>query len=246
MCAYNYNYPTKGTRVIDSTVASNLERVSVATLCYQLRRHGITGTFLTGLAPLRPDVRLLGEARTLRYTAHRADVFDEIGGGMNAQKRVIDSIRPGEVLVIEARGQLGAGTIGDVLALRVQQRGGTGVVTDGATRDTPTLAGMTLPLYTGGAHGAVLGERHVPMDSDLPITCAGVLVLPGDVLVGDAEGVVVIPRALAAEVAADAVEQERQETFIAERVAEGASIDGLYPLGPDWRPRYDTWKEDHS
>nr|WP_246328480.1 hypothetical protein [Curtobacterium pusillum] len=246
VCAYNYNYPTKGTRVIDPTVASNLERVSTATLCSQLRRRGITGTFLTGLRPLRPDVRLLGEARTLRYTAHRADVFDEIGGGMNAQKRVIDTIEPGEVLVIEARGQLAAGTIGDILALRVQQRGGTGVITDGASRDTPTLARMTLPLYVGGAHGAVLGERHVPMDSDLPITCAGVLVMPGDVIVGDAEGAVVVPRALAAEVAADAVEQELQETFIAERVGEGASVAGLYPLGPEWRPRYEHWKEDHS
>jgi len=232
--------------MIDPVVASNLERVSTATLCYQLRRRGVSGTFLTRLQPLRPDIRLIGEARTLRYTAFRSDVFDDIGGGMNAQKRVIDSIEPGQVLVIEARGQLGAGTIGDILALRVQQRGGPGVITDGASRDTPTLAGMTLPLYVGGAHGAVLGERHVPMDSDLPITCAGVLVMPGDIVVGDAEGAVVIPTALAAEVAVDAVEQELQETFIAERVAEGASVAGLYPIGPDWRDRYDHWKENRS
>ncbi|MFJ3383180.1 MULTISPECIES: hypothetical protein [unclassified Curtobacterium] len=229
--------------MIDATVAADLGAVSTATICSQLRRRGVTGTFLTALRPLNPGQRLLGEARTLRYTAFRSDVFDEVGGGMNAQKRVVDSIEPGQVLVIEARGQLAAGTIGDILALRVQQRGGAGVVTDGASRDTPTLSAMDFPLYVGGAHGAVLGERHVPMDSDLPITCAGVLVMPGDVVVGDAEGAVVIPRAMAADVGADAREQELQETFIAERVAEGAPIAGLYPLGARWRTRYDQWKE---
>lgn len=228
--------------MIDASATADLGLVSTATICYQLRKRGITGTFLTALRPLCPGRRLLGEARTLRYTAFRADVFDAIGGGMNAQKRVIDSIEPGQALVIEARGQLAAGTIGDILALRVQQRGGAGVVTDGASRDTPILAGMDFPLYVGGAHGAVLGEQHVPMDSDLPVTCAGVLVMPGDVLVGDDEGVVVVPKALAAEVGADAREQEREETFIAARVAEGASVAGLYPLGVKWRAQYEQWK----
>lgn len=232
--------------MIDPSVAADLGKVSTATICYQLRRRGVTGTFLTGLRPLAPGRRLLGEARTLRYTAFRADVFDEIGSGMNAQKRVIDSLRPGEVLVVEARGQLHAGTIGDILALRAKVLGAAGVITDGASRDTPTLAAMDFPVYVGGAHGAVLGERHVPMDADLPVTCAGVLVMPGDIVVGDDEGAVVVPRSIAAEVGADAVTQEAEEAFIADQVAAGASIDGLYPLGPDWRARYEQRKESTS
>jgi regulator of RNase E activity RraA len=212
-------------------------------LSAQLRRRGIENAFLEGLTPGRPDLRLVGVARTLRYTALREDVFAERGGGMNAQKRVVDAIRPGEVLVIEARGDLGAGTIGDILALRLQRCGGVGVITDGGVRDTPALRELGLPFYFGGSHGAVLGRRHVPMDADLPITCGGVLVMPGDVLCGDAEGVVVLPAAMTEEVARDAVAQEREECYIAEQVDRGESLDGLYPMGEQHRQQYEHWLE---
>jgi 5-oxopent-3-ene-1,2,5-tricarboxylate decarboxylase/2-hydroxyhepta-2,4-diene-1,7-dioate isomerase len=221
--------------------ASALASVSTATLSQLLRGRGINETCFTGLSAGRPDLRLVGVARTLRYTALREDVFKERGGGLNAQKAVIDSIREGEVLVIEAREEHAAGTIGDILALRLKQRGGAGVVTDGAVRDDAALQALELPYYRGAVHAAVLGRRHVPMDSDLPVTCAGVLVMPGDVIVGDADGVVVVPAALAYEVAQAAVQQEHEERFIAERVRAGESIDGLYPLGPLQRQRYEEW-----
>lgn len=144
---------------------------------------------------------MVGTARTLRYTALREDGFKQRDGGMNAQKTVIDFIAPGEVLVIEAREDHGAGTIGDILALRLTQRGRAGFVTDGAVRDDAALKQLDLPYYRGAVNAAVLGRRHVPMDSDLPITCAGVLVMPGDVIVGDEDGVIVIPTALAGEIA---------------------------------------------
>jgi 5-oxopent-3-ene-1,2,5-tricarboxylate decarboxylase / 2-hydroxyhepta-2,4-diene-1,7-dioate isomerase len=230
--------------VIEEQLAADLRSVQTATISYQLRKRGIEGAFLTGLRPLREGAELLGEARTLRYVAFRADVSKAIGGGMNAQKRAIDDIDPGEVLVIEARGERGAGTIGDILALRVKVRGGAGVVTDGAVRDSEAIAASGLPVYSAGAHAAVLGERHVPMDSDLPITCAGVLVMPGDILRGDADGVIVIPRDLAGEVARAAVMQEQEERFIAERVEDGAAIDGLYPLGEEWREQFEQWEEE--
>jgi regulator of RNase E activity RraA len=226
---------------LDPGTAHALASVSTATLSQLLRGLGINETCFTGLTAGRPDLRLVGVARTLRYTALREDVFKERGGGRNAQKAVIDSIREGEVLVIEAREEHGAGTIGDILALRLKQRGGAGVVTDGAVRDDTALQTLELPYYRGAAHAAVLGRRHVPMDADLPVTCAGVLVMPGDVIVGDADGVVVVPAALAAEVASAAVQQEHEERFIAERVRAGESIDGLYPLGPAQRLRYEEW-----
>jgi 5-oxopent-3-ene-1,2,5-tricarboxylate decarboxylase / 2-hydroxyhepta-2,4-diene-1,7-dioate isomerase len=227
--------------VLDPDTASVLAKVATATLSQQLRKRGITGSFVTGVRPLRDDVRMVGIARTLRYVAHREDVFARVGAGFNVQKRTMDSIRPGEVLLIEARGELGAGTIGDILAARIAELGGAGVVTDGATRDTAALRAMELPVFAGGSHAAVLGEKHIAMDADLPITCGGALVMPGDVVVGDAEGVLVIPADLAPSVAADALEQERQERYIAEQVRQGASVEGLYPLGPAWRERYDQW-----
>jgi len=226
---------------LNPETARALASVSTATLSQQLRGHGINEACFTGLAAARPDLRLVGVARTLRYTALREDVFKERGGGLNAQKALIDSINPGEVLVIEARAEHGAGTIGDILALRLQQRGGAGVVTDGAVRDDTALRGLDLPLYRGAVHAAVLGRRHVPMDADLPITCAGVLVMPGDVIVGDGDGAVVVPAALADEVAEASLQQEREERFIVERVRAGDSIDGLYPLGATARERYNEW-----
>ena len=226
---------------LDPNTARALASVSTATLSQVLRGRGLNETCFTGLTAARPDLRLVGIARTLRYTALREDVFKERGGGLNAQKAVIDSIREGEVLVIEARQEHGAGTIGDILALRLKQRGGAGVVTDGGVRDDAALRTLDLPYYRGAVHAAVLGRRHVPMDSDLPVTCAGVLVMPGDVIVGDADGVVVVPAGLAGEVARAAVRQEHEERFIVERVRAGESIDGLYPLGSAQRQRYEEW-----
>ncbi|NUP76730.1 MAG: fumarylacetoacetate hydrolase family protein, partial [Nonomuraea sp.] len=224
---------------LDDEIVAALRSVSTATLSSQLRARGVDHHFIEGVRPARPDLRMVGVARTLRYLPLREDVFAEIGGGMNAQKRTVEEIRPGEVLVISARGEHGAGTLGDILAMRALRRGAAGVVTDGGLRDSPSFASLDLPSYYGAAHAAVLGRRHVPMDSQVPVDCGGVLVCPGDVLVGDAEGVVVIPPALVAEVARDAARQEDEERFILERVSEGASIDGLYPLKGAWREAYE-------
>src|SRR5579875_3390871 len=130
---------------LEPEIARALASVSTATLSQLLRGHGINETCFTGLSAGRPDLRLVGIARTLRYTALREDVFKERGGGLNAQKAVVDSMREGEVLVIEAREERGAGTIGDILALRLKQRGGGGVVTDGAVRDDAALQALELP-----------------------------------------------------------------------------------------------------
>ncbi|MEV4217554.1 fumarylacetoacetate hydrolase family protein [Nonomuraea sp. NPDC049725] len=231
------------TGALGEETAAALRSVSTATLSSQLRRRGIDHHFVEGVRPTRPDLRMVGVARTLRYVPLREDVFAEIGGGMNAQKRTVEEIRPGEVLVIEARGDHGAGTLGDILALRALRRGAAGVVTDGGLRDSPSFGALDLPAYYAVPHAAVLGRRHVPMDSQVPVACGGVLVMPGDVLVGDAEGVVVIPPGLAAEVARDAARQEDEERFIYERVAAGASVDGLYPMNQASREAYQAWRD---
>ena len=206
-----------------------------------LRKRGLNTLTLDGLRSTRPERKMAGYARTVRYLPLREDLSATYGGGMNAQKRAIEAIRPGEVLVIEARGESTAGTIGDILALRAQVRGAAGLVTDGAIRDSKALAGLDIPVYHAAVHPAVLGRRHVPWETGVTVACAGVTIQPGDLLVGDADGVVVLPPEIAAEVLAEAREQERQEEFVAERVAAGESIDGLFPLPEARRPEYEAW-----
>jgi regulator of RNase E activity RraA len=197
---------------------------------------------IDGLTPTQPGKRLVGLARTLRFIPGREDLFASHGGGFNAQKRAFDTLNPGEVLVIEARGEKGTGTVGDILALRAQVRGAAGIVTDGGIRDLDAVTALGLPAYHAGPHPAVLGRRHVPWETDVTVACGGTAVQPGDIIVGDADGVLVIPPTLVEEVVADAIEQELQETFIAECVGAGESVDGLYPLNADWKAEYEKWR----
>ena len=146
--------------------------------------------------------------------------------------------------MIDARGDAGAGTIGDILAARALARGATGIVTDGGMRDTPAFAELDIPAYYQAPHAAVLGLRHHPLETNVPIACGGALVVPGDVLVGDAEGVLVVPAALAEEVARDAREQEDREAWALERVKSGESIRGIYPLSETRRPEFEQWREE--
>jgi regulator of RNase E activity RraA/2-keto-4-pentenoate hydratase/2-oxohepta-3-ene-1,7-dioic acid hydratase in catechol pathway len=224
---------------------AGLREVSTATLASLLRKRGLNGLSLDGLRSTRPGTPMAGYARTVRYLPLREDLMDRYAG-LNAQKQAIEEIRPGEVLVIEARGDTTAGTIGDILALRAQVRGAAGIVTDGAIRDSAALARLEIPAYHAAVHPAVLGRRHVPWETQVAVACAGVTIQPGDIVVGDADGVVVLPPALAAGVLADAREQERQEEFIAGQVARGESIDGLYPLSDRTRPAYQAWARDRD
>ena len=223
-------------------ILAQLSDVATATLAAVLRKRGLNTVTLDGLRSTRPDQKMAGYARTVRYLPLREDL-SAAQQTMNAQKRAIEAIRPGEVLVIEARGESTAGTIGDILALRAQVRGAAGIVTDGAIRDAKALAGLDVPVYHAAVHPAVLGRRHVPWETGVTVACAGVTIQPGDLLVGDADGVVVLPPAIAADVLAEAREQERQEEFVAERVAAGESIDGLFPLPESRRPDYEAWRD---
>ncbi|WP_170313734.1 fumarylacetoacetate hydrolase family protein [Phytoactinopolyspora halophila] len=219
-----------------------INSVGTATLSAQLRKRGYNDVSVDGLATTRPGTRLVGRARTLRFVPYREDLFRAYGGGYNAQKQAFDALRPGEVLVIGARGERGTGTVGDILALRAQTRGAAGIVTDGGVRDLAAVAALDIPTYHAGAHPAVLGRRHVPWDVDVTVACGGAAVQPGDVIVGDDDGVLVIPPGLVDDVVAGAIEQEREETFIAEQVAKGEGVDGLYPMNDEWKARYAEWR----
>ena len=227
---------------LDPELRAKLERAPVAGLSQQLRKRGLNNVTIDGVRPLHPGAKLVGLARTLRFVPNREDLFDSHGGGYNAQKRAFDAVGEGEVIVIEARGESGSGTLGDILAIRAHARGAAGIVTDGGVRDVDAVSAVGIPVYTAGAHPAVLGRRHVPWDADVTIACGGTTVQPGDILVGDADGVIVIPPALAAEVVDAALEQEIEDGWIADRVAEGHAVDGLFPLAGEWKDRYRAWR----
>ncbi|MET9630375.1 fumarylacetoacetate hydrolase family protein [Lentzea sp. NPDC006480] len=240
-----YGTTEPGFALTDS-LRARIESVSTATLSSQLRKRGYNAVSIDGLTSTRPGGRLTGLARTLRYLPYREDLFRKHGNGYNAQKRVIDSLGPGEVLVMEARGERGTGTVGDILALRAQVAGAAGIVTDGGVRDIAAVTALAIPTYHAGPHPAVLGRRHVPWDVDIAISCGGATVCPGDVIVGDDDGVLVIPPDLVEEVVGAAIEQELQERFIAEQVAAGERVEGLYPMSEHWLGKYYAWKDSNA
>ena len=228
--------------VLTDAIRDQLSAVSTATLTHQLQMRGIRSAFLSGLRPTHPELRLIGRARTLRYVALREDVRLTGPGERTAQKQVVETVEAGDVVVMEARGVPDAGTIGDIFATRVHALGGAGVITDGALRDTPAITAIEMPVYHQSSHAATYGRHHMAYSVDDSITCAGVFVQPGDIVVGDAEGAVVIPHALVADVAADAVAQEEVEEFAIERVRAGEPTDDLFPLAPERRSEFEAWK----
>ena len=191
---------------------------------------------------MHPGTKIVGTAKTLRFVPGREDLFQSHGGGYNAQKRAFDTVGEGEIIVIEARGETGSGTLGDVLALRALTRKAAGIVTDGGVRDHDAVAEIGIPVFSAGAHPAVLGRKHVPWEHDVTIGCGGTTVQPGDIIVGDGDGVIVLPPALAAEVADAALAQEDEDAYVAEQVRAGHPVDGLFPMNAEWKTRYDAWR----
>ncbi|MFJ8916590.1 fumarylacetoacetate hydrolase family protein [Amycolatopsis sp. NPDC102389] len=228
---------------LSEELRTKLLRAPVAGLSAQLRKRGLNNVAIDGVRPNLPGSKVVGTARTLRFVPNREDLFKSHGGGYNAQKRLFDSVGADEVIVIEARGDKGSGTLGDILALRARYLGAAGVITDGGVRDFDAVAATGLPVFSQGPHPAVLGRKHVPWDTDVAVACGGATVLPGDIIVGDDDGVVVIPPSLAEEIADAALVQEDEDSWIAEQVGQGRPIEGLFPLNPLWRERYEAWQK---
>lgn len=226
---------------LDADLVAKLTEAPTAGLSAQLRSRGLNNVVIEGVAPLKPGAKIVGSAKTLRFVPNREDLFKSHGGGFNAQKQAFDSIRPGEVVVIEARGESGSGTLGDILALRAKSLGAAGVVTDGGVRDSAEVAEI-LPVFSTAKHPAVLGRKHVPWESDVAVACGNATVLPGDVIVADDDGAIVIPRGLVEEVVDAALAKEVEDGWVAEQVAAGNSIEELFPPKGEWKAKFDEWK----
>jgi regulator of RNase E activity RraA len=220
------------------------KRISTATLTSQLLKRGFANSFMQGVLPLRPAMRLAGQAFTLRYIPAREDLDPpgETNNRTSKQRLAVEAVGPGDVLVIDARGDVRAATLGDILAARIKQRGAAGIVTDGAFRDTPSIRTLDLATYAQGQNPYVSTRIHHPQDINVPIGCGGVAVVPGDLIVGDGEGVVVVPRAIAEEVVQAAFEQDEREKFIMTRILQGSSILGVYPPDEHTLREYEEWR----
>ena len=225
---------------------SALGKVSTATLTTVLFKRGLRNVFIQGVFLLNRDApRMVGEAYTLRYIPAREDV-DQLGafeGRGHPQREAIEACPPGSVLVMDARRDASAATGGDILMTRLQVRGAAGVVTDGGLRDSPVIEKLPWPAYCGARSAPLNLVRHHAVEAQVPIGCGGVAVYPGDVLVGDAEGVVVIPAKMADEVAKEAEAQTEFEDWVEARVKEGRSIFGLYPPNAETKAEFEAFRK---
>jgi regulator of RNase E activity RraA len=206
--------------------------VSTATLCTALFKRGLHHQFIQDVRPLNPGLpNMVGEAYTLRYMPAREDLntIEVFKNREHPQRKAVEECPPGAVFVIDSRKDARAASAGGILVTRLMKRGVAGIVTDGGFRDSPDIAKMPFAVYHQRPAAPTNLTVHQAIDINVPIGCGDAPVFPGDVVVGDAEGVVVIPAHLADEVAAEAVEMTVFEDFVQQKVMEGRSILGLYP-----------------
>ena len=217
---------------LKSETREKLRGVSVATLCTALFKRGLRNQFIQDVRPLNPEAgTMVGEAFTLRYIPAREDLnpLSVFQDRAHPQRKAVEDCPPDAVMVIDSRKDPRAASAGGILVSRLMKRGVAGVVTDGGFRDSPEIGKLPFPTYHNRPASPTNLTLHQAIDINVPIGCGDVAVFPGDVVVGDAEGVIVIPAHLADEVADEAVEMTAFEDFVTEEVLKGRSILGLYP-----------------
>jgi regulator of RNase E activity RraA len=234
---------------IPQTLKEKLAQMSTATACMNLYKMGIRNVFMQGLHPLAPlgmGKRLVGRAVTLRFLPLRED----IDAALTSEQRhvapyrlAVESIKPGDMLVIDAMGFLATGTFGDMLSARMKYLGSVATVVDGAVRDSPFIRQVGLPTFVRGVHAGGIERGLMSVDFNMPIQCGGVLVMPNDILLADDEGVVVIPPSYAERLAEVGVAEEDEEKFTRAQIEAGVSIQEVYPPKEKWLAVYKAQKQ---
>lgn len=222
--------------MLSASTRDKLKTVSTATLCTALFKRGFRNQYIQDVRPLNPAAGpMVGEAFTLRYIPAREDLnpISVFQDRAHPQRKAVEECPPGAVFVIDSRKDARAASAGSILVTRLMVRGVAGVVTDGGFRDSPEIAGFAMPAYHNRPAAPTNLTVHQALDINVPIACGDAPVWPGDVVVGDAEGVVVVPAHLADEIADEAVEMTAFEDFVTEEVGKGRSILGLYPPTDD-------------
>ncbi len=221
--------------------------VSTATLSTALFKRGLRNQMIQDVRPINPNLpNMVGEAFTLRYIPAREDLnpITVFADRSHPQRKGIEDCPPGHVFVIDSRKDARAASAGGILVTRLMKRGCAGVVTDGGFRDSPEIARMPFPAYQNRPSAPTNITLHQGVDTNVPIGCGDAPVWPGDVIVGDGEGVIVIPANIADEIAAEAHEMTAFEDFVQEKVNEGRSIIGLYPpTDPQTNVDFAAWRK---
>ena len=224
-----------------------LKTVSTATVCTALYKKGLRNQYMQNVYPLNPGAGpMVGEAFTLRFIPAREDLspMSVFENRQHPQRKAIEECPPGAVFVVDSRKDARAASAGGILIARLMKRGAAGFVTDGGLRDSPEIAQLPFPTYHQRPSAPANITFHLAVDANVPIGCGDVAVFPGDVILGDGEGVVVIPAHLADAVAAESVEMTAFEDFATEKVLEGRSIMGLYPATEEkTRTDFAAWRK---
>ncbi len=231
---------------MDAKTRSALEAISNATVSMQLLKRGIRSVSMAGPKPMNtPTKPIVGEAFTLRYVPMREDLSTpEVLGGKDYPPRVaIESVPADDILVIDGRGRADIAAVGDILVERLKVRGVGGLVADGGVRDFEECLAADFPIYAAGPAAPASVHGHSAADLQTPIQCGGVAVFPGDIIKGDGDGIMVIPKAFAEEVGRDGVEQERYECFAKLQVSRGARVPDVYPATEQSKADYAAWIE---
>lgn len=211
---------------------AKLRQVSSATLATALFKRGFRTQMIQDVRPLSPLAEsMVGEAYTLRYIPAREDLnrLDVFRDQAHPQRKAVEECPPGAVMVMDSRKDARAASAGGILVTRLKMRGCAGVVTDGGFRDSTEIAGLGFPAFHQRPSAPTNLTLNQAIDINVPIACGDAPVFPGDVLVGDGDGVIVIPAHLADEIAVEATEMTAYEDFVTERVRGGHTIRGLYP-----------------
>ncbi|HWK44331.1 MAG TPA: ribonuclease activity regulator RraA [Stellaceae bacterium] len=228
------------TSVLHREAVTILQSITTSTITTILLKKGLRNVWMRGAKPLQPGLpRLVGRAFTLRFVPAREDLATpESWASPKSTRAAIENMPEGCIAVVDAMGVTDAGIFGDILCARMKKRGITALVTDGVVRDVGGVLATDLPVWCQGAAAppSVAGLTFVNWQE--PIGCGGVAVFPDDVVVADADGVVLIPAALLDEVLATAPEQERMEAWIMAEVEKGIPLPGLYPMNADTKARY--------
>jgi regulator of RNase E activity RraA len=232
---------------VNPQTREKLMKVSTATLCTALFKRGLRNQFIQDVHPLNAALpNMVGEAFTLRYMPAREDLnpITVFNDRSHPQRQAVEQCPEGAVLLMDSRKDARAASAGGILVSRLMKRGVAGVVTDGGFRDSPDIAKLGFPAYHQRPSAPTNLTLHQAIDINVPIGCGDVAVWPGDVVVGDAEGVIVIPADIADEVAAEATEMTVFEDFVQEKVLEGRSILGLYPPTEEQsRTEFAAWRQ---
>jgi len=218
----------------DSALFETLRRVTTDSIAGVLLKMGLRNQWVRGTMPLKFDQpRTVGRAFTMRFIPVREDVPGAVPRKLPVNRDAVEAMPPGCIAVADARGTMAAATFGDIVVARMAKRGVSGIVTDGAVRDRNGLMAIGLPIWTVGITAPPPATHLMLVEWQTPIGCGGVAVFPDDIIVADTDGVIVIPSALVAEVAAAGLEQERLDQWQMEQIKRGVSLSALAPMPKD-------------